>query len=311
MSADLEAGDIMMCCCCASCGATEVDDDIKLKICTACKSVRYCSVACQREHRTQHKQTCRKRAAELRDELLFQQPESSHRGECPICLVTLSLDPEKCGLMTCCSKFICLGCDHANRIREIQESLEKKCPFCRHPISKTKKEIDTNCMRRIEANDPVAITELSKLKCREGDYRSAFKYCAKAVELGDIEAHFESSVLYREGQGVERDKKKELYHMEEAAIGGHPMARFNLGCHERDNGRHDRAVRHFIIAANLGLDLAIEVLHGGYAAGMVSKEDFAAALRAHQAASVAMKSPLREAAEEYQTAVKAARQNQG
>ena len=36
-----EADEIMMCC--AGCGIAGVDD-IKLKECTACKSVRYCSV---------------------------------------------------------------------------------------------------------------------------------------------------------------------------------------------------------------------------------------------------------------------------
>ena len=38
------------------------------------------------------------------------------------------------------------------------------------------------------------------------------------------------SLMYRDGQGVEKDKKKELYHLEEAAIGGHPDVRHNLGC---------------------------------------------------------------------------------
>eukprot|EP00984_Skeletonema_dohrnii_P020923 scaffold10323_cov163-Skeletonema_dohrnii-CCMP3373.AAC.1 len=36
--------------CCASCGTAEVDD-IKLKKCTACYLVKYCSIKCQREHR--------------------------------------------------------------------------------------------------------------------------------------------------------------------------------------------------------------------------------------------------------------------
>ena len=34
----------------------------------------------------------RKRAAVLRDELLFKQPESSHLGDCPICCLPLPLD---------------------------------------------------------------------------------------------------------------------------------------------------------------------------------------------------------------------------
>jgi len=70
--------------CCASCGTEEVDG-VKLKKCTACKSVRYCSVKCQKDHRAKHKRACKKRAAELRDEIVFKQPESSHLGDCPIC----------------------------------------------------------------------------------------------------------------------------------------------------------------------------------------------------------------------------------
>eukprot|EP00984_Skeletonema_dohrnii_P015213 scaffold6528_cov67-Skeletonema_dohrnii-CCMP3373.AAC.1 len=63
--------------CCASCGTEEVDG-VKLKKCTACKSVRYCSVKCQKDHRSKHKRACKKRAAEFRDEIVFKQPESSH-----------------------------------------------------------------------------------------------------------------------------------------------------------------------------------------------------------------------------------------
>eukprot|EP00984_Skeletonema_dohrnii_P032614 scaffold27009_cov78-Skeletonema_dohrnii-CCMP3373.AAC.1 len=69
---------------CASCGKSEVDD-IKLKKCNDCGLVRYCGVKCQREHRSEHKSTCKKRAAELRDEKFFKQPESCHLGDCPIC----------------------------------------------------------------------------------------------------------------------------------------------------------------------------------------------------------------------------------
>ena len=56
--------------CCANCGrgAAEVEGDgVKLKTCTGCKSVRYCDVKCQKEHRPKHKQECKKRAAELKD----------------------------------------------------------------------------------------------------------------------------------------------------------------------------------------------------------------------------------------------------
>jgi hypothetical protein len=110
-----EESDVM---CCAFCGIGEVDE-IKLKKCTACKLVRYCSVKCQKEHRPQHKKECKKRAAEIRDELLFKQPESSYYGDCPICLLPLSIVPRKSALMDCCSKLICNGCDYANDLRMI------------------------------------------------------------------------------------------------------------------------------------------------------------------------------------------------
>jgi len=96
------------------------------------------------------------------------------------------------------------------------------------------------------------------------------------------------------GRGVEKDAKKEIYfHLEEAAIGGHPT-----GCQEGNNGRIERAVKHWIIAANQGCVDSIQELRGEYADGTISKESFAAALRAHphQAAVDATKSPQRDAA---------------
>jgi len=57
-------------------------------------------------------------------------------------------------------------------------------------------------------------------------------------------------------------------------------------------------VKHWIIAANLGCGVSIERLKFCYKHGVVSKEDFAAALRSHQAAVDATKTPQREALEE-------------
>ena len=144
--------------CCASCGKAEVDD-IKLKKCTACKSVRYCSVKCQREHRPKHKKECKKRAAELRDEILFNQPDCTHYGDCPICCLPLPIDIKSSTMMVCCSKMICKGCSYANQTRQLEWRLEQKCPFCRHSLPKSQKEADINRMKRRDANDPAAICE--------------------------------------------------------------------------------------------------------------------------------------------------------
>eukprot|EP00984_Skeletonema_dohrnii_P015127 scaffold6484_cov114-Skeletonema_dohrnii-CCMP3373.AAC.4 len=290
-----EAANMMMCC--ASCGTAEVDD-IKLKTCTACKSVRYCSIKCQKEHRPQHKRACKKWAAELHNEILFRQPESTNEGDCPICFLPISLDQTKSTLMLCCSKVICNGCAYSNDIRIYQESLEPTCPFCRHPDPESKDEEIRNIMKRVELNDPIAMVQMGLRRYETGDYESAFKYVNKAAKLGDAGAHYQLACFYFEGKGVEKDAKKEVYHLEQAAIGGHPKARYNLGVKEEENGRRGRAVKHWIIAATLGYDSSLDALKVCFRGGLVSKEDFAAALRAHQAAIEATKSPQREAAEE-------------
>ena len=284
--------------CCASCGTAEVDD-VKLKKCDQCDLVRYCSVTCQQEHQPQHEVMCKKRAAELRDEILFRQPESTHLGDCPICLLPLSPSTKDYLFETCCSKIICRGCDIANKLlREREGQLRETCPFCRHPQPKTPEEQDKNIMKRAAANDSFAIRQMG-MKCyREGDYEGSFKYLSKAAELGDVGAHHFLGALYLEGKGVKKDYGKAFYCYERAAIGGHPRARYNLGLDEGINERYDRAVKHFIIAATLGNDDSIQRLKHCYTIGKVSKTDFAAALRAHQAAVDAMKSPQREAAKE-------------
>jgi len=41
-------------------------------------------------HQLQQQEARKTRAAELRDELLFKQPASSHLGDCPICVIPQS-----------------------------------------------------------------------------------------------------------------------------------------------------------------------------------------------------------------------------
>ena len=160
-----------------------------------------------------------------------------------------------------------------------------------------------NEMKRVEANDPVAIRQVGFMHYDKGDYDGAFKYWMKAADFGDAIAHYELSVMYLDEEGVEKDEKKEIYHLEEAAIAGHPSARYNLACCEEYSGRIDRAVKHYIIAANLGEDNSIQDLKECYKDGHVSKDDFAAALRGHYAAVEATKSPEREVGAKYYAAL--------
>ena len=106
---------------------------------------------------------------------------------------------------------ICDGCNYANDMRELEGKLQHKCPFCRHPAPKSEEEAVQNLMKRVEANDPAALRYMGIARYNEGDYKSSFAYLLKGAELGDVGAHYQISLLYGDGKGVEKDVKKEVY----------------------------------------------------------------------------------------------------
>jgi hypothetical protein len=276
---------------CASCGVAVVDEK-KLKDCDGgCGLVKYCSDVCQDVHREHHEEEC------LRDKKLFTQPDFTHEGECPICCLPMSVVSKESALMPCCITLICRGCEYANKEREKEARMQQRCAFCREPVPKSQAEARKKMMKRVKKNDPVAICQIGTRHYQEGDYGTALRYYTKAAKLGDAEAHYVLSIMYRQGVGVEKDAKKEIHHLEEAAMKGHPRARFNLGIVEKDNGRFERAKKHHIIAANLGLHESLQALRQLYADGYATKEDYAGALRAYQTAVDATKSEERERAE--------------
>ena len=140
------------------------------------------------------------------------------------------------------------------------------------------------------------MSDMGKEKYEKGDFKTAFEYWIRAAALGDVMAHYQLSVLYHEGTCVEKDEKKKVHHAEQAAIAGHPLARHNLACVEMNDGRMDRAAKHFIIAAKLGFGPSLEATKRLCKSGHVSKEDFAAALRGHHAAIKATESDQRKEA---------------
>ena len=152
VEAEVEADDV----CASSCGKVAVDE-IKLKKC-ACNLVKYCSVPCQKNHRPQHKRTCKRRMKELRDDRLFTQPDESYLGECPICFLPLPLDAHT--LMPCCSKHICDGCVFANIMSNMTDKVKaESCMLCREPTW-AKDDHWKREEKRAEANDPVAMRRM-------------------------------------------------------------------------------------------------------------------------------------------------------
>ena len=192
-------------------------------------------------------------------------------------------------------KKVCSGCILAARKRGMRD-----CPFCRTPRPKTGQSLAL-VGKRVDAGDPVAIWHLGN-KYRFGQYglvkdvtRTVELY-ERAAELGVKEAHFSLGVLYAEGIDVEKDTAKAFRHYEVAAMGGHVLARHNLGNTEYRAKNHDLALQHWMISAKLGHQQSLNAVKLLFMNGLATKPDYAAALRGHQHAIKEMSSTDREEA---------------
>ena len=279
---------------CAACGK----GGDGLKTCNACKLVKYCNATCKKKHRSKHKKKCQRRAAEIFDEALFRQPQE--REECPICMLPL---PKKTEVkyQPCCGKTLCDGCIYA----AYKADRRQLCPFCRTPETSLEEEALGRLKKRVGAGDAKAIRNLGCLYDSGAmgvpqDYEKAVELWMQAGELGCDESYFNIAVSYDKGEGVERDEKKERYYLELAAMKGHMLARYNLGCMEMEAGNINRAVKHWMISAGAGDDNSLEAIRQFFLHGGATKDDFEKALHAHQEAKDEMKSDQRETASAIQ-----------
>ena len=284
---------------CANCGKGE-ESSINLKSCAACRLVKYCSRDCQAAHRPQHKKACKKRAKEIHDEMIFKEPQPLE--DCPICMIRLpTLDTGRT-YMNCCGKVICSGCVHAFRIRAALAGRLKEddiCPFCRNPTPTTTEAYIKQYEKRMELNDAQAISSLGCYysKGEHGLPQSntkALELWHRAGELGCPLAYSNIACMYMEG-GL-GDKKKVLHYCELSAIRGNPTGRLNLGTLEGNLGNYDRALKHYMIAVRMGEPIALETIQQLCKTGLVTKDDYAEALRSYQLYLDEIKSDLRDEA---------------
>ena len=286
---------------CANCGKGE-ESSGDLKACTACKLVKYCNRECQIAHRPQHKKACKKRATELHDEALFKEPPPPE--ECPICFLPMPLDGGQATFSSCCGKLICSGCIAAM----IEEAHGRDgpmwlCAFCRKPRP-TSEEDEVNRLKKlVDAGNADACYHLAgyyedghHLLDMPQDYETANKLHLRAGELGCSMAYFNLGNSYHAGEGVTVDKKKAKHYWELAAMNGNVAARHNLGCGEMMAGNHERAYKHFILAARSGDEESLNNVKNGFMEGIITKDEYANTLRAYQKIQDEMKSDMRDKA---------------
>ena len=237
-------------------------------------------------------QTCKNK----HEENLFQQPPLGE--DCPICFLTLPSFMTGSKYKTCCGKIICSGCIYA----VIKMDDDAKCPFCRVPTPESCEETVERIMKRVKVDDAEAIRNLG-CHYNEGerglpqDRAKALDLWHRAAELGCAESYRSIANSYHFGRGVETDMKKAKHYWELAAIGGDPMARYNLGLFE-DNaaGNTNRALKHHMIAAGCGDNESLMEIREFYVNGHATKDDYTKALRAYQKYVGGIKSAQRDEA---------------
>ena len=285
---------------CANCGKGE-EASINLKSCAACMLVKYCSRDCQAAHRPQHKKECKRRAAELHDEKLFEQPPPE--DDCPICMIRLPMLETGRTYMACCGKIICNGCMYAVQSRITKEEHDV-CPFCRSRPPTSDEEMIKRYKKRMVLDDAAAIYNMgnyySEGQCGLSQNKDkAFELWHRAGELGSIGsalAYQNLSCVYGFGRGVDADEKKAKHYRESAAMLGSIHARHNLGIIESRAGKMDRALRHLMIAVKDGGLESLKIIKHFYSLGYAEKDDYAKALRSYQSYLDEIKSDQRDEA---------------
>ena len=175
------------------------------------------------------------------------------------------------------------------------------CAFCRTCFPDNDADALAMVQSRVAKKDPAATLHLGQTYYHGGlglqkDMRKAIKLKEEAAELGSVDALFSLAIAYRLGNGVEADRAKADQFYKKAAMQGHVQSRHNLGCYEGEKGNHYRASRHFLISAKMGHGGSLELVKKLFMGGLVTKEQYADALKGYQDAAEELKSHDRDEA---------------
>jgi len=113
---------------CAGCGKDPLFDlrrensssenNLSLKRCTACYSVRYCGIPCQKSHRKAHKKECKATVNKRRDfnavlfdtELDNDATPPPSPPDCDLCMYRMPPGAQRSKYFACCGKIVCKAC---------------------------------------------------------------------------------------------------------------------------------------------------------------------------------------------------------
>jgi len=287
--------------CCASCGKTGEG----LKRCTACKSVWYCGVTCQIDHRKAHKKECKRIKKELE---MWKPPPPTE--ECPVCLVPLPLQNSKATYWPCCGQTVCNACkaetDRALNITNIERyakklpPMESSCAFCRVSNHKRDSELIKRMEGRVAKGDLKAMVSLAGMY-RDGEHGLArdetktLELYHRAAALDCPNALLWLGTCFLEGElGLIQDLEKATSYFEDSAKKGNVISRLNLGDLKQLEEHHELAMKHFKLAAAAGHEDAVKQLWKYFSLKKLSKAELEEILRAHKEACDEMNSEERE-----------------
>ena len=183
----------------------------------------------------------------------------------------------------------------------VKSGAKRLCPFCKSPPSNSNEEEVEKTKKLMERGNADAFNHLAGLYSQgimglPQDWAKANELYVKAGERGCADAHYNLGIMYSNGRGVEIDKKKAKHYWELAAMNGHVIARHHLSVLEGNAGNHQRATKHFILAARAGYKESLDAVKDGYMHGCVTKEEYTNTLREYQKSQDEMKSDARDKA---------------
>lgn len=222
---------------CAFCAITETVDGIKLKKCSRCKSVSYCSKACQLKHWNNggHKRFCIP-PKERNPEKFQQEADSDIQDKCPICMdkVLTELSEREAHSLPCSHRFHtkCIITHH-------KLSSSHQCPVCRAPLPPPSHfvnlegwdvlvELTTSFKERTGHSLECACHSMNERE--ENSLQLCVRLFTESAKLGNLDSSFFLGLFYmKEMRGHEQDYERSVHWLSSHAAHGNARAQYQVG----------------------------------------------------------------------------------